>query len=352
MPRRLGVVERHGQPGLCWPITNLVDPPKRQSGSATLHLDAEPVRAGSWLSGVVEVPERLHGSDFRLHVDCVHTFYSLSRNATFRWFAIAFLDGTKLERRDGKAFIPFAVELPEGAPPTSHDTLAKQRVDWSLRLQAIRPGAGYKALFDETFGIEVLPPDPAEPAVRSAPETPPRAMPELAPEEVAQRLVATVERAGDATVIRFPFPSGAATTAIVSAVVFLINGLAYFAPGLLPIFPSESELPMALAVVSGGFLAVMVLILLSTARAIEIGPETVRIPRGLFGIGFHTGVATRNVAAVVENPFMTPPNALPKFYSVALKLKDGTLYNAATRMRDPANARALADLLRSLLPKG
>lgn len=90
--------------------------------------------------------------------------------------------------------------------------------------------------------------------------------------------------------------------------------------------------------------------LLSTARAVEVRPETVRIPRGILGLGFHTGVAARDVEAVLENPFLTP-EANPKHHGVALQLKNGAPYSTATRMRDPAGTRDLASLLSSVLPK-
>lgn len=325
----------------------------KHGGRAALHLDTAPVRTGDWLSGVVEVPERFHGADVRLYVECVYTSYRLSSGpgrglrGSFRWYTIGLLDGARLERQAGKAFIPIAVRLPADAPPTSDDTVNKQRVDWTLRVQAIRPGARYELLSEWEFEVAVEPLDAAAPP---APPTPPRSMPELTPDEVATRLDATVEQAGDTLLIRFPFPAGAATTAALAAAVFVANALAYVVPGLPWGLPLDPDAHLAIGVVSGGVAAVFFLLLLSTARAVEVGPETVRIPRGVFGIGFHTGVAARDVEAVLENPFLVPW-ANPKTYGVALRLKNGAPYNTATRMRDPASARALANLLSSVLPR-
>ena len=268
-------------------------------------------------------------------------------NKSFRWYAIHLLDGMRLERQAGKVFIPVGVRLSADAPPTSDDKRKRQRVDWILRVQAIRPGANYKLLFETEFEVVV---EPADAAAPPAPETPPRSMPLLIPEDVAKRLDATVEQAGDALLIRFPFPTGAATTTFIAATVFVANALAYVVPGLPWDRPLHSDAHLAIGVVSGLVGAVFLLMLLSTARAVEVRPESVRIPRGILGIGFHTGVATRDVEAVLENPFLQPW-ANPKYYGVALRLKNGAPYNTATRMRDPASARALANLLSSVLSR-
>jgi hypothetical protein len=220
-------------------------------------------------------------------------------------------------------------------------------VDWILRAQAIRPGASYKLLFDKEFVVAVEHPDADAPPASA---TPPRSMPLLTPEEVATRLDARVETAGDALLIRFPFPAGAATTAVVAAAIFAANALAYLVPGLPGGLPLDSDAHVAIGAVSGGVAAVFLFLLLSTARAVEVRPETVHIPRGVLGIGFPTSVATRDVEAVLENPFHTPM-ANPMYYGVALQLKNGAPYNTATRMRDPASARALANLRSSVLPR-
>jgi hypothetical protein len=324
----------------------------KHGGRGALHLDAAPVRTGGWLSGVVEVPERFHGADIRLYVECVYQTYRLSTGSSslgrsFRWHSIELLDGARLERQAGKSFVPISVRLPADAPPTSDDTLNKQRVDWILRVQAIRPGASYKLLAEWEFEVVVEPPDTAAPP---APATPPRSMPLLTPEEVAKRLDATVEQAGDALLIRFPFPGGAATTGFVAAALFVANALAHVVPGLPWGLPLDRDAHLAVGVVSGSVAAVFLLLLLSTARAFEVRPESVRIPRGILGIGFHTGVATRDVEEVLENPFLTPW-ANPKYYGVALRMKNGAPYNTATRMRDPASARALANVPSSVLPR-
>jgi len=148
-------------------------------------------------------------------------------------------------------------------------------------------------------------------------------MPELAPDDVARRLRADVERTGNALVVRFPFPTGAAATALASAAVL---GAA------------------------GALTAVMLLVLLTTTRTLEVGPDSLRMTRRLFGFGFHRSVATRDVAEVIENPSLLP-NASPRLYGVGLRLKDGTPYGIRMRMRDCASARALAQLLVQVLPR-
>lgn len=323
-------------------------------GSAALRLDETPVRPGGWLSGVVEVPERFHGADVRLYVECVHTFHGFASaeksggpSRKFLWYEIALLDGARLESGAGGTLIPAAVRIPDDAPPTSLDARNRRRVDWILRVQVIRPGASYRLLFEREFEFVVEPLDEIAPP---APVTPPRAMPELTPEELAKRLDATVEQAGDTLRIRFPFPAGAAATAVVAAVVFAASALASLVPGLTQGLPLDPDALVPVAVVSGLASVVFLFILLSTARAVEVRPETVRITRGLLGVGFHTSVAARDVEAVLENPYLTP-KASPAYYGVGLRLKNGAPYNAASRMRDPASARALASLLSSVLPR-
>jgi hypothetical protein len=301
----------------------------------------------------VEVPERFHGADVRLYVECVHTFYGLSSadgsggpNRKFLWYEIALLDGTRPEAAAGRMLIPFAVRIPDDAPPTSLDTRNRRRVDWILRVQTIRPGARYRLLFEREFELVVEPPGEAAPPV---PATPPRPMPELTPEEVAKRLDATVEQTADALRILFPFPAGAATTAVVAAALFTASTLALMAPGLAGDLPLDPDALVPVAVVSGLAAVVFLFILLSTARAVEVRPETVRITRGILGLGFHTSVAARDVEAILENPYLTP-KASPAYYGVGLRLMNGAAYNAASRMRDPASAWALASLLSSRLP--
>lgn len=326
----------------------------KHGGGAVLRLDGTPVRPGGWLSGVVEVPERFHGADVRLYVECVHTFRGFASagksggpSRKFLWYAIALLDGTRLEPGAGRTLIPVAVRLPADAPPTSLDTRNGRRVDWLLRVQAIRPGASYRLLFEREFELVV---EPSGEPVPSVPSTPGRSMPELPPDEVAKRLDATVEQAGDTCRIRFPFPTGAATTGVVAAAVFAASTLTFLSPGTPRGFPFDPDVLVPVTVVSGLVAAVFLFILLSTARAVEVGPATVRITRGILGLGFHTSVAVRDVEAVLENPFLTP-NANPAYYGVGLRLKNGAPYNAASRMRDPASARALASLLSSVLPR-
>lgn len=318
----------------------------KHGGRAALRLDAAPLHPGDWLSGVVELPERFHGTDIRLYVECVHRF-EFNDLRSFRWYGIELLDGARLERLAGKLLIPIAVRIPADAPPTSDDRRNRQRVDWVLRVQAIRPGASYGLLFEREFQVAVEPPDEAAPP---APATPPRSMPLLTPEEVATRLDAKVSTVGDTLLIRFPFPAGAATTAFVAVAAFALNGLAYVVPGLPWGLPLDPDVHVAIGAVSGGVAADSLFLLLSTARAVEVRPERVRIPRGILGLGFHTSVATSEVEEVLENPFHTP-EADPTYYGVALRLKNGAPYNTATRMRDPASARALASLLSSVLPR-
>jgi len=295
----------------------------------------------------VEVPERLHGSDIRLFTECTHDAYSLRSSPSYRWFHIALLDGSRLETRDGRAFVPFAVRLPADAPPSSHDSKNRVRVDWRLRVEALRPGPRFAVALEETFDLAVESPDGSAPT-GAAP--PPRRMPELSPDDVTRRLRAIVERTDGALVIRFPFPAGAAATALASAAVFGAAGLASVAPGIFAASPAVSALAVGVAVVSGALAAFMLFVLLMTTRTLEVGPETLRMSRGFFGFGFHRSLATRDVAEVVENPSLLP-NASPRLYGVSLRLKDGTLYGIGTRMRDCASARALAQLLASALKR-
>lgn len=234
----------------------------KHGGRSALHLDAAPVRVGDWLSGVVEIPERFRGADLRLYVECVHRF-EFNDLRSFRWYGIELLDGARLEHQAGKLFIPIAVQLPADAPPTSHDILNKQRVDWVLRVQAIRPGASYRLLFESEFEVAV---EPSHEAAPPAPATTPRSMPLLTPEEVATRLDARASTVGDTLLIRFPFPAGAATTTFVAASVFALNGLAYVVPGLPWGLPLDPDVHLAIGVVSGGVAAVFLFILLDGPR--------------------------------------------------------------------------------------
>jgi hypothetical protein len=202
-------------------------------------------------------------------------------------------------------------------------------------------------MLEETFDLSVA---PSGDASLTGADLPPRTMPELAPDDVARRLRADVERTGNALVVRFPFPTGAAATALASAAVLGAAGLASVAPGIVGASPAVSGLAVGVAVAAGALTTVMLLVLLTTTRTLEVGPDSLRMTRGLFGFGFHRSVATRDVAEVIENPSLLP-NASPRLYGVGLRLKDGTLYGIRIRMRDCASARALAQLLVQVLPR-
>jgi hypothetical protein len=166
-----------------------------------------------------------------------------------------------------------AIRILETAPATTPGD--RQWVDWLVRVEARIPGVDYA----EEFRIRVLPADPSVPVAAA----PPRAMPELPPERLAERLATAVETVGDATVLRLPFP--VPSTAFL--ILFALVTVAIAAPGMpWTAALDEQDARLGAAAVSGGLAVVMLLVLMLTTRRIEIRRESVRLVRGLFGLGF------------------------------------------------------------------
>jgi hypothetical protein len=301
-------------------------------GPSTLLLDAAPVRVGGWITGQVSAPPQIHGGEIRLHVECIKTWEG-NEAQSLLWRATLVLDGTRLDREDDRVLIPFAVQIVDTAPPTTPGE--KNWVDWLVRVEAKVPGDEYAA----KFPLQVLPADPSVPVTAATP----RAMPEITPEQLARRLA--METVGHTTFIRLPLPMVVTTLLI----LFLLIAVAVAAPGL----PWSAALDEAeggrlgAAALSGGLALLMLLSLMSTTRRIEIRPESVRLVRGLFGLGFHSTIPARDVVAVEGTH--TRDLRTVAAYGVRLHLKQGPPRETAIRLPDPVKARALVHVLEALL---
>lgn len=95
-------------------------------GRSTLRLDDSPLRAGSWISGVIEAPERIDAPILQLSVVCIDAHYRLSNNSRLAWEEMKLIDGSRLTSRDGKLLIPFAIRLPADGLPSSFDRRKQQ----------------------------------------------------------------------------------------------------------------------------------------------------------------------------------------------------------------------------------
>ena len=252
-------------------------------GPSTLFLDAAPVRVGGWITGQVSAPQQIQRAEIRLHVECIKTWQG-NETRWLEWRATVVLDGTRLDREDDRVLIPFAVRIVDTAPPTTPGE--KNWVDWLVRVEARIPAGDYAA----EFPVQVLPADPSVPVATA----PPRAMPEIPPERLAMRLA--METVGHTTFIRLPLPR----PITVLFVLFLLMTVAVAAPGM-PWTAALDDVEggrLGAAALSGGLALLMLLSLMSTTRRIEIRPESVRLVRGPFGLGFHSTIPTRDVVAI------------------------------------------------------
>ena len=305
-------------------------------GRSTLHLDA-PTRIGGWISGQISAPARVHGREIFLHVECIKTSRGVDRGSfqkLVQWRASVVMDGSALERKEGRVLIPFAVRLDGAAPPTTPGD--DHWVDWLVRVEADLPGIDY----EEEFEVTVVATDRAVPV----PDRAPRAMPELPRERLAERL-GSARTVGGVSIISLPFPRTSLTILSVLAVV----AIAAAAPAMpWTSMLDERDLRLGLVVVCGGLAALMLLVVMMTPRRVEVGPATIRLVRGILGLGLHSTIATSDVIAV-EQISPTDPQAV-QLYGVQLRMRSGAVHNAAIRLRDPALAQAVVHALESRLP--
>jgi hypothetical protein len=326
----------------------------RRFGRSTLAMDATPALLGHWLSGVVRAPLAVEGAELQLTVECVRTTYNSSssssgssRSTWTVWRTTRLIDGTRCGRREDHVEIPFAVRLPTSAEASREHNdnvlarlvgsqevdLAGENMDWYVNVTGRLPGVDYS----DRFKVPVGAPTPQAPPV---PARPPRVMPELSGDVLAQRLPGRLEYRPDADVFVFPMkPSWLVTTGLLAV------------PTVLPFLPLpvlEAVSPDVLkwgAIVCGVLAALSVVGIMLDTRSIEVAPDSVRVRRGVFGLGFHRTIDRRDIAAVEEEASRSDPPS----YSVNIRLHDGTSYWAAMALREADQAAALAARLRGIL---
>jgi hypothetical protein len=324
----------------------------RRFGRSTLVLDATPARLGGWLSGVVRAPLAVQDAELQVTVECVKTTHhrsSSSGSSTSRWTlwrTTKLLDGTRCPRQAQHVEIPFAVLLPSNAEATREQSdnllssvfgssevdLVGEDTDWYVAVTGQLRGVDYA----DRFAVPVA---PAEGAPASA--RPPREMPELSGEALAQRLPGQLEHRSDADVFVFPVkPSWLVWTALFAGVALL---------PLLPGLPLLQKVPPGVimwgAIIGGVLTALSVVGVMLDTRRIEVAPDAVRVRRGLLGVGFHRTIRRADIAAVEEEASRSDPPT----YSVNIKTRDGRSYWAAMALPQPDQAAALATRLRDVL---
>jgi hypothetical protein len=324
----------------------------RRFGRSTLALDTTPARLGGWLSGVVRAPLAVQDAELQLTVECVRTTHSrasTSGSSTSKWTmwrTTKLIDGTRCPRQAEHVEIPFAVRLPTDADATREHNdnllasvlgtaevnLIGTDMDWYVGVTGKLRGVDYS----DRFAVPVA---PAEGAPAGA--HPPREMPELSGEALAERLPGRLEYRTDADVFVFPVkPSWLVWTAIFAGVA------------LLPFFggvPLLAQVPPGVikwaAVICGGLAALSLVGLMLDTRSIEVAPQAVRVRRGVLGIGFHRTIPRADIAEVEEESSRSDPPS----YAVNIKTRDGTTYWAAMALREADQAAALAARLRQIL---
>jgi hypothetical protein len=314
----------------------------RRFGTSTLVIDVTPVPLGGWISGVVRAPLAIQGADVELDVTCVRTIRratgssSGSSTSTWNlWRTTRVLDGTRLERQHDRIAIPFAVQIPADGEATRDPRAPGPDIAWYVGVKAAMPGVDYL----DRFAVPVIAP---EAGAAPVPGTAPRAMPELAGDRLASRMPGRLEHQPDADVLVFPLKASWVVTVL---------GLAALAVGG-PVFrdaPQLARIPWDVlkwvAIVSGVLAALSFVGLLLETRRIEVAPESVRIRRGVLGLGFHRTIPRAQIASVDEETSQADPPS----YSVTIRLRDGTSYWATLAISEPDRAAALATRLRQIL---
>lgn len=316
-------------------------------GASTLVLDVTPARLGGWLSGVIQGPLAVQGAEVQLAVECVRTWRRQqdSRQWVY-WRTTKILDGARFERRAGQLEIPFAIRLPETVEATPQGdgmvslfgpgvAVGAADVDWFVSVKARLRGADY----EDRFGVPVAAPEPGAPPV---PDRPPREMPELSGERLADRLPGRVERQFDADVLLFPLKPSLILWPVALGAVALAGVLYRDTPLLAGLPGGVLEWT---PIVCGILAALSLLGLLMDPRRVEVGPGAVRIRRGLMGVGLHRTIPREEIAAVEE----VTSRSDPPIYLVKIRLRDGKSYGVAPTLHRPDGAAALAARLREIL---
>jgi hypothetical protein len=329
----------------------------RRFGRSTLALDQVPARLGGWLSGVVHGPQAVHGGELQVTVECLQTTHTRSSSGSSRstwtmWRTTKILDGERCLPQAKGTDIPFAVRLPtnEEVSRERNDNvlssmlgeraidLVGSDMDWYVDVKARLRGVDYS----DRFQVPVAAPEPGAPRASAVP---PREMPELAGDRLAQRLPGRLEYGTDADVFVFPVkPSW-----IVWNLIFLAAGglcAAQYLLGGVPLAEKLGETPLIwTGLITGGIGILCFVGLMLDTRRIEVAPQAVRVRRGILGIGFHRTIPRTEIAAVEEEASRSDPPT----YSVNIKTHDGTSYWAALALREADQAAALAMRLRDVL---
>ena len=332
----------------------------KRFGRSTLSVDAVPTRLGGWLSGVVRAPQAVQAAELQVTVECVQTTHQRSGSGSSRstwtlWRATKVLDGARCPLSAGQVEIPFAFRLPTNQEVSrerndnvlasvfgdSQVDLVGEDMDWYVGVQGRLPGVDYS----DRFRVPVA---GAQAGAAPAPAAPPREMPELAGDRLAQRLPGRLEHGAEADVFVFPVkPSWIVWTliffvpAVVCAVQYLLGGV--------PLAEQMGEAAlMWTGLITGGIGVLCFLGLMLDTRRIEVAPQAVRVRRGVLGIGFHRTIPRQDIAAVEEEASRSDPPT----YSVNIKTHDGTTYWAALTLQGADQAAALATRLRDVLQLG
>jgi hypothetical protein len=316
-------------------------------GGSTLTLDTSPARLGGWLSGVIEGPGAVQGTDVELAVECVRTWRGRRDSSTpwVYWRTTKVLDGARLLPRAGFTEIPFAIRLPETIDAIQQGDGASlfgpavavgvTEMDWYLGVKARLPGVDYESRFQ-------IPVHAGDPGASLSPDGPPREMPELSNERLEGRLPGRVEDQLGAHVLLFPLKPSLILWPVVLAGVASAGAFFGDAPALVGLPRGVLEwTPMVC-----GILALLAVVgVLLDPRRVEVGPAAVRIRRGILGVGLHRTVPREEIAAVED----ATSRSDPPIYLVKIRLRNGTSLGVAPTLHRPDQATALAARLREIL---
>jgi hypothetical protein len=222
--------------------------------------------------------------------------------------------------------VPVAIAVPPGARETCGEH--GKRIEWCLRVSAVRRGLDYDASFDLPVFLGTEPP-----------AAPPRLPSLVRPAELqpaGSRI--RVEPVAAGAAYQYPTPSWVLGWIVGPLLLVPAAALA----GRL-IFPEDTaSFVVTLAVGAGLALFLLALTafgIFATPNRVEVRADVVAVRRGLFGLGWERRIPRSDIVAVKYVPMQNGSNVV---YSVDVGTRDGRSYNAALSLKDLGEAKWLA----------
>jgi len=297
-------------------------------GRSTFDMDSVPFPPGGWVSGVVHVPPAARKVNrFNVALDCVEVWDgSETTHRAVVWREEATVEGSLVDRDSAGAHVPVCIAVPPGARETCGDR--GKRIEWQLRVNAVRRGLDY----DASFEVPVF-------ASADAPAAPVRLPSLVRPAELQPAGSRIRVETGPAGAV-FQYPSPSWLFGWIVGPLLLVPAAALI--GRLA-FSNDAESFLVSVAVGVGLalflLAITAMGVFTTPNRVEVRDDCVAVRRGLFGRGWDRRIPREDIVAVRHVPFQ---NGSQVAYSIDLSTRDGRSYSAALSIKDLGEAKWLA----------